>query len=93
MTYILKRIGEKVIEGSVGDPVGDLAVRRARLEHRIWLVNEAISHLDSIRNYIFESVTEGRAYTYFEARGIPCSRDYFYERYRQFFFELDKIRE
>ena len=93
MTYISKRVGEKVVEGSIGDPVGDMAVIRARLKHRIWLVNEAIRRLDSIGDYIFKAVTKGLPFTYFEACGIPCGRDYFYERYRRFFYELDKLRE
>jgi len=79
---------------NVGDPTGDVAVKIAVLTKRIDVLKEAAMHLDPyISDYIFEAVTQDRTFEYFQGKGIACGRVYFYERYREFFFHLDKIRE
>lgn len=40
-----------------------------------------------IANYIFISVTEGKSYA---TLNPPCGKEYFYKKYRQFFWLLDK---
>lgn len=52
---------------------------------------EAEAELDA---YILKGVTEG--YSYLKLRtlfNIPCSRDMYYDRYRKFFWLLDKIKD
>jgi len=46
-----------------------------------------------ISEYLLRSVTEGKSYPELMADGIPCGRDYFYERYRRYFYLLDKVRD
>lgn len=46
-----------------------------------------------ISEFLLESVTHGTSFPVLESRGIPCGRQYFYERYRKYFFELDKRRD
>ena len=40
----------------------------------------------------FEGVTCGVSYGVLAARGIPCGKDYYYDKYRKFFWLLDKVR-
>ena len=76
------------------DPVGDASILRDRYLHRMDLVNRAIEELESpIGYYIFRAVTEDLTFPAFEAMGIPCGRDYYYDHYRRFFWILDKLRE
>lgn len=53
----------------------------------------AIGADPDIYSYILRCVTSGISYDKMVASGIPCSRDYFYDRYRKFFWILDGIRE
>ena len=82
------------IDHNVADPTGDIAVKIARLTKRIDVLKEAIGMLEPwISGYIFEAVTNGRTYEYFQGLGIACGRVYFYDRYHEFFWHLDKVRE
>ena len=46
-----------------------------------------------LANYILKGVTEELSYQYLRSKlGIPCSRDTYYNRYRRFFWLLDKER-
>lgn len=47
---------------------------------------------ESIWTYIFEGVTCGVSFGVLVTKGIPCSKDYYYDRYRKFFWLLDKAR-
>lgn len=47
---------------------------------------------ESIWTYIFEGVTCGVSYGVLVTRGIPCGKDYYYDKYRKFFWLLDKVR-
>ena len=43
--------------------------------------------------YILVLLARRKKYDKMVASGIPCSRDYFYDRYRKFFWILDGIRD
>lgn len=77
----------------VADKTGNTAVEVVRLKLLINSVEKAARGADlSIAGYILEAVTKGRSYTYLhEKLGMPCGRDYFYTRYRKFFWLLDKL--
>lgn len=46
-----------------------------------------------LASYILKAVTEGRSYTYMkETLNIPCGKDMYYDRYRRFFWLLDRKR-
>ena len=79
---------------NTGDPTGDVSVRLASLTKRIDVLKEAVDKLEPwISDYIFEAVTEKKTFEYFQTHGIACGRVYFYERYHEFFWFLDKVRE
>ena len=45
-------------------------------------------------SYIIKGVTESKSYTYLETvLEIPCGKDLYYDRYRRFFWLLNKARE
>ena len=74
--------------------VEELAMRREIYLRNVELVEEcAIEAGGDIAIYIFECVAHGASFPELEKRGIPCGRDYFYERYRRYFYLLDKRRE
>lgn len=79
---------------SIAKSVEIIAERRIRLTNRIHILNEAVRELnDPIGCFIFDSVTTGRAFPYYEANELVYGRDYWYERYRKFFYILDNLRE
>lgn len=44
---------------------------------------------DDICFWLHKAVTEGKSYA---TLNPPCCKDYFYERYRKFYWMLDKVR-
>lgn len=78
----------------IEDPTGETASKLADLEKNIKLVRTtAIKSDKDLSNYIFKAVTEERSYDNLKAFfDIPCSRDMYYDRYRKFFWLLDKER-
>lgn len=71
-----------------------LIEKRDKFIRNIDILKRAVKELDDpIGSSLFDSLTTGRAYPYYEAQGIGCSRDYWYDRYRKLFYILDKIRE
>lgn len=78
-----------------GDPSARMAIKRAYYSERIDLIERIAEEADKqLCNYILKAVTEGLSYTYLKARlEIPCGRDMFYDRYRRFFWLLNKARQ
>lgn len=73
--------------------LGELEQKIHMIEKKKYL-EQAIKELnDPIGCYLFDSVTTGRTFPYYEAKGIGCGRDYWYDRYRKLFYILDKLRE
>jgi len=84
----------EVRTGSIKSDVERLVEKRSSYKQKIYILEQAIKELnDPIGCYLFDSVTTGRTFPYYEAKGIGCGRDYWYDRYRRFFYILDKIRE
>ena len=79
------------IKGSeIGRPVENAAIRIEALKRRLKAVEQASIAADpDIYPWILKCVTKGIGY---DGLDVPCSRDYFYGRYRKFFWHLDKIR-
>ena len=76
------------------DPVSDISLIRLNIEEKMEMVKKAAQLADpAISDYIFKAVTKGISYPALEADGIPCGRDYFYDRFRRFFYILDKFRK
>lgn len=77
-----------------GDPTADRAVLLAEYSRKIKLIEETAVDADSeLYSYILKAVTEGVSYVQLKQMfNIPCSRDMFYERYRRFFWILNRRR-
>jgi len=78
-----------------GDPTSELAQKRLLYFNRMELIEQAAIDTDpELASYILKAVTEGFSFTYLKTRlEIPCSRDTYYDRYRRFFWLLDKTRD
>lgn len=79
----------------ITDPVLKYVTAREYYRDKIKLVDEAAVEADpDLSDYILKGVTEGLSYDVMCANEqIPCSRDTYYNRYRRFFFILDKKRD
>lgn len=78
-----------------GNPTAKIAAKRLRYLERIELIEKTANDTDEyLAKYIIQAVTEGYTYTYFRSTlEIPCSKDMYYDRYRKFFWLLDKARK
>lgn len=77
-----------------GDITGNCVEERFIYFERMKAVEQAAIEADPyLASYILKAVTEGLSYNYLKARlEIPCSRDMYYDRYRRFFWLLNKTR-
>ena len=83
--------GGEIKSTDISKPVDRLYEKRERYLKCIEMVEQSALEADGdIFEWILKSVTEGVSYGYLN---VPCSRDYFYDRYRRFFWILDKVRE
>lgn len=80
---------------SPGDQTAKCAIKRVYYLERINLIEKAAKEAgEELQDYILKAVTEDLSYSYLKSRlGIPCGRDMYYERYRRFFWLLDKTRD
>lgn len=78
-----------------GDPTAKRAIMKAYYAEKINMIDRVAKETDKyLYEYIITAVTEGRSYTYLKTKlDIPCGRDMYYDRYRKFFWLLNKIRE
>lgn len=78
-----------------GDPTANQAIRKAYYLERIRLIERLSKETDEdLYRYILKAVTEGVSYTYLKSQlEMPCGRDMYYDRYRRFFWLLDKERD
>lgn len=80
---------------SKSDPTERCAIEKSFYSNRIALIERIAVQADpDLASYIIKGVTEELSYTNLKSRlDIPCSRDTYYDRYRRFFWLLDKERE
>lgn len=76
------------------DSVYKAVERSLYLKDQIDLVDTCAKDTDEyLGQYILKAVTEDRSYNYLKTRlEIPCSKGTYYDRYRRFFYILDKRR-
>lgn len=89
-------VWDRIPSSSVpGDPTAKCAIKRIYYLERISLIEKTAKDAgEELQDYILKAVTEDLSYSYMKARlNIPCGRDMFYERYRRFFWLLDKSRD
>lgn len=84
----------RVSDGKLSDRTGELAVVNADLDRNSRIVKEACERTDrSLSKYIFIAVTQGLSFTTLKMiYEMPCEKDMYYDRYRRFFWVLDKLR-
>jgi hypothetical protein len=77
------------------DPTLRIVEMRQLYSNRINLIEETAEKTDTdLSVYILKGITEGLSYDSLRLRfNIPCSKDTYYDRYRRFFWILDKRRE
>lgn len=77
------------------DLTGKCVEERSIYFERMQSIEKAAIEADPyLASYILKAVTEGHSYNYLSTTlHIPCSRDMYYDRYRRFFWLLDKNRE
>lgn len=77
-----------------GDPTAKRAVMKAYYSEKINLIEKAAIETDRyLCDYILKAVTEELSYTYLKSKmDIPCGKDMYYDRYRRFFWILNKMR-
>jgi hypothetical protein len=77
------------------DLTAKYALKKAHYGERIKMIEQTAKEADEfLEPYILKAVTEGLSYTYLKSRlNIPCGRDMYYDRYRRFFWLLNKARK
>ena len=81
-------------DGQLCDPTEKRVIERDLYLGNIEKVDRAANEAEhDLALYILQAVAYGRSFTYLQTvMRIPCCRDVFYDRYRKFFWILDKIR-
>ena len=92
VTYVTQ---DRIIDNKITDLTSNCAIRKAYYKDMINIVEKAAKDTDEeLYWYILKGVTEGLSYSILKARfNIPCGRDMYYERYRKFFWLLNKYRD
>lgn len=77
-----------------GDPTAKRAMMKAYYSKKIELIERAAMEADQyLCDYILKAVTENLSYTYLKSKlDIPCGKDMYYDRYRRFFWILNRER-
>ena len=77
-----------------GDPTAKRAMMKAYYSEKINLIEKAAMEADRyLCGYILKAVTEELSYTYLKSKmDIPCGKDMYYDRYRRFFWILNRLR-
>lgn len=85
---------ETVSDSLPKDRVSNIVLTKIDYEEKINIIEKISNKADKdLSYYILKAVTEGLSYTYLKARlEIPCSRGLYYDRYRRFFWLLNKER-
>lgn len=79
----------------ISNKTATYAEKRVLCFNNMMKVEQAALESDGdLASYILKAVTEGHSYNYLRTvLNIPCSRDIYYNRYRRFFWLLDKVRD
>lgn len=80
--------------GQTTDPTAKCVESRIFYAQRMELVEQAAIKTDAdLYPYILRAVTEGLSYDALKMQfAVPCCKDAYYDRYRRFFWLLDKER-
>lgn len=80
---------------TIGDPTERFAEARMFFTERIDMIEHTANDIDPIiAPFLLKAVTEGYAYEYLRTMmTIPCSREVYYDIYREFFWLLSLARK
>lgn len=91
------RASDTVMPGSdqISNETERIAIERTMLKNKIELVEKTCMETDQVLwFYVLQGVTEEATYTYLRnAMNIPCGKNMYYDRYRRFFWLLDRGQE
>lgn len=81
--------------GNHSDPIFRIVEKRDFYSRRIRMLEQTAMEADpDLAKYLLKAVTESLSYNQLKTRlDIPCGRDMYYDRYRKFFWILDKKRD
>lgn len=81
-------------DGMVTTNLDSIGIELSYISKNIDLIEQTCDEVDStIARYLLLAITEERTYSNLKTvYDIPCGREYFYVRYRKFFYILDKKR-
>jgi len=87
--------GGEIRSSDVPDPVAYAAEKREKYLKLMELVEQTAIAADAdLYQYIINAVAYGISFVTLQTKyEIPCGKDLFYDRYRKFFWLLDKVRE
>ena len=76
------------------DPTAKCVEEKSYYFERMKIIEKAAYEADpELARYILKAVTEELSFTFLKTRlEIPCGRDMYYDRYRRFFWLLNKSR-
>lgn len=85
----------EIQKSDISDSTSAVAIIREEYGSKIRMVQMAAKEADpELEEYILRAVTGGVSYTSLSTiYGIPACRDTYYDRYRKFFYILDKMRD
>lgn len=89
-------LAEKLPSSNIpGDPTARNAIAKTYYADRMKLIEKTAMEADSaLCDYILKAVTEELSFTYLKSKlKIPCGKDMYYDRYRRFFWLLNKARD
>ncbi len=76
----------------VADPTGEVAVKLAELDYKIETVDKCINEVaPEISPWLKECIISGKSYNVLVSYGVPCGKEYFYQRYRAFFSRINQL--
>ena len=81
--------------GGTGDPTHKAAESREYFIDRINMVEKAAREVDPVLcDFLVVAVTENRSYNYMHTvLDIPCCKEVYYKAYREFFWNLNRLRQ
>ena len=85
----------KLTTGKISDPTNNFSVYRLNIENKISMVDTCANLSEpSIAYWLIKGVTHNYSYEYLKYQlDLPAGRDYYYDRYRKFFWILDQKRK
>lgn len=88
-------VNSSIFSNAIQDPTFDLVNRRSHILKRVEMIDRVSKLTDPVLGeYVKLGVTDGIGYDILRVRyDMPCSKDFYYDLYRKFFWLLDRERD